>query len=135
MKLSYWVAVVQQRYYERGVFMMTYKEQTERQQIITEARKMFPEESNITKRMELYRKATGIELKKINTKDANRPLSPLDDYERIKCDMCGSDMRIRSCPENVENIKTQLVCTNTLCDNVLNSEYTMQDWLNVLVKR
>jgi hypothetical protein len=54
----------------------------------------------------------------------------MDNYERIKCPDCQEDMRFRVLPKNDEGIHTQLVCSK--CDLVLDSEKTLQDWMNTL---
>jgi hypothetical protein len=62
----------------------------------------------------------------------NRPRAALDRYERPQCPTCTADMMIRPVPENTENIKTQLVCTNIKCDTVLNSEHDLDWWVTNL---
>lgn len=115
---------------------MTFEEQQIRLQTIMKAQTMFPDEKNITIALKKYKEATGDGIPLfITTKDTNRPLTPFDDYERIKCEECGADMMFRLCPENEEGIKTQLVCSNKDCDNVLNSEYSLQEWMGVLKKK
>ena len=61
--------------------------------------------------------------------------SDMDAYERPKCPDCDSDMGFRQVPPNDEGIMTQLVCMNGSCDVVLDSELTMDQWREVLVKR
>lgn len=114
---------------------MTYEEQQIRLQTILKAQEMFPDERNITTALQLYKDATGDPIPLfITTKDADRPLTVMDNYERIPCSECGSDMLFRIVPENDEGYHTQLVCSNSECDTVLNSEYTLQDWMKVLKK-
>lgn len=97
---------------------------------------MFPDENNITELLKKYNKATGSNVPLfIDTRDMKRPPTPFDDYERIKCPDCGSDMMFRLVPPNSEGVNTQLVCSNMECDTVLNSEYTITDWFNVLRKK
>ena len=63
----------------------------------------------------------------------NRPLTPMDDFERPLCPDCNSPMRFRIIPPNDENVNTQLVCEN--CDLVLDSEKTIQEWYKILEKK
>ena len=54
--------------------------------------------------------------------------SEFDRYERIICPECGEVMNLRRVNPNEEHINTQLVCSNPLCDTVLDSELTVDDW-------
>lgn len=114
---------------------MTFEEQQERLQKIIKAKEMFPDEKNITVALQLYKDATGDPIPLfITTKDAPRPLTVMDNYERIPCSECGAEMLFRILPENEEGYHSQLVCGNEKCDTVLNSEYTLQEWMAVLKK-
>ena len=114
---------------------MTYEEQQIRLQTILKAQEMFPYEKNITVALQLYKDATGDPIPLfITTKDAPRPLTVMDNYERIICEECGSDMLFRIVPENEEGFHSQLVCSNPQCDTILNSEFTLQEWMEVLKK-
>ena len=62
-------------------------------------------------------------------------LSPMDGYQRPKCPDCNSDMRFRQLPQNDEGFKTQLVCSNPKCPLVLNSEDTLEQWIEKLDKK
>jgi len=54
--------------------------------------------------------------------------SEFDRYERITCPDCGEVMNLRMVPKNDEGINSQCVCSNPLCDTVLDSELTIDDW-------
>lgn len=115
---------------------MTFEEQQIRMQTIRKAQEMFPDEHNITMALDAYKKATGDPTPLfITTKEVDRPLTPMDDYEKIPCEMCQSDMMFRILPDNDEGFRTQLVCANPECPNVLNSEFTIQDWMDALRKK
>ena len=58
--------------------------------------------------------------------------NPFDKYPRPKCPECGTDMYFRKVPDNPEGIKTQLVCVNDKCDTVLNSDKSLDEWLEVI---
>lgn len=59
-------------------------------------------------------------------------LGGADRFERPKCPVCDSPMLFRQVPENVEGIKTQLVCSNRDCDTVYDSEKTLEEWMKEL---
>jgi hypothetical protein len=63
----------------------------------------------------------------------NRPMTPIDDYERPLCPDCNSPMRFRVLQPNNEGVNTQLVCEN--CDLVLDSDKTIQEWYQLLEKK
>lgn len=63
----------------------------------------------------------------------NRPMTPIDDYERPLCPDCNSPMRFRILQPNDEGVNTQLVCEE--CDLVLDSEKTIQEWYQLLEKK
>lgn len=114
---------------------MTFEEQQNRLQTIHRARGMFPDEKNVTIALQLYKDVTGDPIPLyITTKDTPRPLTVMDDYERIPCPECGTAMMFRNLPDNKEGYHTQIICPNEECDNILNSEYTLQDWMAVLRK-
>ena len=114
---------------------MTFEEQQNRLLTIKKAQDMFPNENNITVALQAYKDATGDPIPLfISTNEVNRPLTPMDDYERIPCSECGADMMFRLCQENPDGFKTQLVCSDSECTNVLNSEFSIQDWMAALKK-
>lgn len=122
---------------------MTQEEFTDRAQAIQRAMRIFSHmtDKDITKAFMAYQmifaeRERAIFLSAQTFSKFTRSGSPFDKYERPKCPDCDSDMKIRNVPENSEGIKTQLVCSNDSCDTVLDSEMTMQEWMNVLkVKR
>ena len=58
--------------------------------------------------------------------------SEMDRYERPICDVCGNAMGFRVTPKNDEGINTQLVCMSGTCNNVLDSELTIEQWKEIL---
>lgn len=115
---------------------MTFKEQQERLETIKKAQAMFPDERNITVALQKYKDSTGDGIALfLNSKEINRALTPMDEYERIPCDECGADMMFRILPENEEGYKTQIVCSSSTCNNAMNSEYSLHDWMQVLTKK
>ena len=53
---------------------------------------------------------------------------------RPKCPECGMDMNLRAVPDNIEGVKSQLVCADPQCDVVLDSELTIPEWYDLLKK-
>ena len=116
---------------------MNFEEFQKRILEVNKASKIFaPLTNNISKAFELYQEVLAEEKMEIFVSVAvmgNRPLTPMDDFERPLCPDCNSPMRFRIIPPNDENVNTQLVCEN--CDLVLDSEKTMQEWFNLLEKK
>lgn len=94
-----------------------------------------PLTNNMTEAFRLYQEVLAEEKMEvfISTAAGNRPLTPMDDFERPSCPDCKSHMRFRVVPQNDEGINTQLVCEE--CDLVLDSEKTIQEWYQVLEKK
>jgi len=53
---------------------------------------------------------------------------------RPKCPECGMDMNLRAVPDNIEGVKSQLVCSDPQCAVVLDSELTIPEWYDLLKK-
>lgn len=51
-------------------------------------------------------------------------------YERLKCEDCGHDLMFRLI--NDTEVKTQLVCSNPICDTVYNSDKELDWWMSQL---
>jgi hypothetical protein len=70
----------------------------------------------------------------IITSDMSKAMNdnPFDKYPRLKCPVCQNDLYFRRLPENPEGIRTQLICASEKCDTVLNSEKTMDEWLEII---
>lgn len=117
---------------------MDYKEFAERTADVARARRIFGKltEGNITEAFALYQEVLAEDDERkalvITSREANRPLTPFDQYERPVCPDCGFEMHFRNVLENDEGIKTQLVCANVNCDTVLNSEMDITEWMGKL---
>lgn len=88
---------------------------------------------NITTAFELYQEVFAERERQLtldSSVETGEHRNIMDNYERIKCPDCKEDMRFRVLPKNDEGINTQLVCSK--CDLVLDSEKTLQDWMNTL---
>jgi hypothetical protein len=95
-----------------------------------------PLTNNMTEAFRLYQEVLAeekMELFMFVEAWGNRPMTPVDDYERPLCPDCQSPMRFRMIPPNDEGVITQLVCEN--CDLVLDSEKTMPEWFKILEKK
>lgn len=115
---------------------MNYEEFQKRINEVNKAYRIFkPLTNNMTDAFRLYQEVLAEEKMEIfiSSEVNNRPLTPVDDYERPLCPDCNSPMRFRIIPQNDENVNTQLVCEN--CDLVLDSEKTIQEWYQLLEKK
>jgi hypothetical protein len=95
-----------------------------------------PLTNNMTEAFRLYQDVLAEEKMEVSLPSeafGERPPTPFDDRERPLCPDCNSPMRFRMIPQNDEGVNTQLVCEK--CDLVLDSEKTMQEWLNLLEKK
>ena len=116
---------------------MNYNEFLHRILEVNKAFKIFsPLTNNMTEAFRLYQEVLAEEKMELFISIeafGNRPMTPIDDYERPLCPDCNSPMRFRIIPPNEENVNTQLVCEN--CDLVLDSEKTIQEWYQLLEKK
>lgn len=113
------------------------EERLHRQTEIMKALEMFPEEKNITKALILYNKTLNQEDRLpvfVGTKKYRDKATVFDLYERPLCPECGVEMGFRRLKDNEDGFNTQLVCRNEYCDVVLNSEYTVEEWMETLRK-
>jgi hypothetical protein len=95
-----------------------------------------PLTNNMTEAFRLYQEVLAEERMEIFVSTAvmgNRPITPMDDFERPVCPDCNSPMRFRVLQPNNEGVNTQLVCEG--CDLVLDSEKTIQEWYQLLEKK
>ena len=116
---------------------MNYNEFLHRILEVNKAFKIFsPLTNNMTEAFRLYQEVLAEEKMEIFVSAAvmgNRPMTPMDDFERPLCPDCQNPMRFRIVPPNDEGVNTQLVCEN--CDLVLDSEKTIQEWYQLLEKK
>lgn len=119
---------------------LTAEEFQDRLQAFNRATRIFGHltDNNITKAFEAYQAILAETEREIHM-DVRRMQgmtgSDMDAYQRPTCDLCGEDMGFRQVPPNDENIRTQLICLSPTCQNVLDSELTIDEWRNVLEKR
>ncbi len=104
---------------------------------VNKASKIFaPLTNNVSKAFELYQEVLAEEKMEVfisSSVGGNRPMTPMDDYERPLCPDCDNPMRFRVLQPNDDGVNTQLVCEN--CDLVLDSEKTIQEWYQLLEKK
>ncbi|MFA5377342.1 MAG: hypothetical protein WC455_16445 [Dehalococcoidia bacterium] len=119
---------------------LSYEEFKDRTIALNRARRIFHNltDSNLTASFEAYQEILAETEREINI-DHHRMSgfrgSIFDGFVRPKCDLCGSDMDIRNVMPNDEGVNTQLVCQSEECDNVLDSELTMEGWADILEKK
>jgi len=65
----------------------------------------------------------------------NRPVTPMDDFERPKCPECQIDLRLRvgAKDENEKEWNTAWYCEK--CKAEFYSDKTVQEWMNELQRR
>ena len=120
---------------------LTEEEFRERALTLHHARKIFIESgltNNITRAFEAYQEILAKYKQDIFVSTmvyGNEKKTFMDFYERPSCPTCGSSMKFRLVPENTERIVTQLVCSNSGCDIVLNSEKDLNWWMQNLKKK
>jgi len=108
---------------------MTSDEYQHRLRVIAKAMQLYGEaaQGNITKALEMLNEPD-FEISIPIGKLQGLTGSEFDRYERITCPDCGEVMNLRFVPKNDEGINSQLICSNPLCDTVLDSELTIDDW-------
>jgi len=115
---------------------LTEEEFNDRMQAIQRARRIFIESgltNSITLAFQIYQEVFAEQERQVfldSMVNGNRTRTRFDSFIRPKCPECSSDMMLRSVPENQEGVKTQCVCSK--CDVVLDSEYTLMEWMNIL---
>ena len=115
---------------------LTKEEFIDRMDAIRRANKIFIDSgltNNITTAFELYQEVFATRERQLVLTaniEGNSHRTAMDYYERPKCPECRADMKFRALPENAERIKTQLVCSK--CDVVLDSDKTLQEWMDIL---
>jgi hypothetical protein len=116
---------------------LTQEEFNDRVQAIHRAKKIFSAltKGNITNAFIAYQEILAEQERQINisAKQAiGMTSSPFNNLERPKCPECGEVMNLRPVQPNDEGINSQLVCANPKCDTVLDSELTLQQWMEKL---
>lgn len=116
---------------------MGWNSRIDRYQKLSRARELFPDVPDIQEKLRLYN-ATLPEEERIPifvTTDTHgsKPLSVHEIVVMPMCPVCGnSELSIRQVPPNNEGVQSQLYCSNPNCDLVLNSEYTVVEWLTAI---
>ena len=115
---------------------LTPQEFNTRMEVINRAMAIYGEQTgyNITKALELLNEPD-FEINLPASKFKGIAGNILDKYIRPRCPYCNSEMQIRILPENDEGINSQLVCSWEECDTVLDSELTIDKWLDILDKK
>ncbi len=120
---------------------LTQEEFTDRTLAILRSQKIFIDSgvtNNITTAFILYQQVCAEREREIfisTNRYGKTPRTFMDRYERVNCPDCNYDMQFRMVPDNPDGIKIQLVCSNELCDTVLNSPNDITWWMkNLRVK-
>ena len=109
----------------------------EREAAIMRARNIFIKSditNNITVAFELYQKVLAETERPIYAEPiyGKTELSVFDTLPRVPCPACNSPMYIRRVPPNDEGVLTQLVCSSETCQEVLDTDKTVEEWIEIL---
>lgn len=110
---------------------MSYEQFQDRVNAVSRARAIFNNltDSNISKSFEAYQQILADQDREsiVLSLSTNRPLTPLDRYDRPKCPDCNSDLMFQPLNKNPEGYKTMFKCTNPNCKTVLYSEESIAE--------
>jgi hypothetical protein len=115
---------------------------TEFQKRINEVNKAYrifkPLTNNMTEAFRLYQEVLAEEKMEVVVSSAtggNRPVTPMDDFERPQCPECQIDLRLRvgAKDENEKEWNTAWYCEK--CKAEFYSDKTVQEWMNELQRR
>lgn len=106
---------------------------------VNKASRIFaPLTNNITEAFKLYQEVLAEEKQEVFISTAmsgNRPLSPIDDFERPKCPECETELRLRINAKDMDGKQwnTSWVCET--CKAEFYSDKTAKEWMNELQRR
>jgi len=118
---------------------LTYEEFSRRINEVNKAYRIFkPLTNNMTEAFRLYQEVLAEEKMQVFVSSAtggNRPVTPMDDFERPKCPECQIDLRLRvgAKDENEKEWNTAWFCEQ--CKAEFYSDKTVQEWMNELQRR
>ena len=117
---------------------LTHTEFQHRVNEVNKAYRIFsPLTNNMTEAFRLYQEVLAEERMElfVSTAAGNRPLTPLDDFERPKCPECQVDLRLRvGVKDEIEKEwNTAWFCEKCLAE--FYSDKTVQEWMNELQRR
>jgi hypothetical protein len=118
---------------------MNYDEFSNRVSEVNKAYRIFkPLTNNMTEAFRLYQEVLAEEKMEVFVSSAtggNRPVTPMDDFERPKCPECQIDLRLRvgAKDENEKEWNTAWYCEK--CKAEFYSDKTVQEWMNELQRR
>ena len=117
---------------------LTHTEFQHRVNEVNKAYRIFsPLTNNMTEAFRLYQEVLAEERMEVfvSTAAGNRPLTPLDDFERPKCPECNLDLRLKvgAKDQNEKEWSTAWLCEKCLVE--FYSDKTVQEWMNELRKR
>ncbi len=118
---------------------LNYEEFQKRINEVNKAYRIFsPLTNNMTEAFRLYQEVLAEERMELFVSTevmGNRPLTPMDDFERPNCPECETDLRLRINAKDVTGKlwKTSWVCEK--CNAEFYSDKTVQEWMNELEKR
>ncbi len=118
---------------------LSYEEIQKRVTEVNKAAKIFaPLTNNISEAFKIYQEVLAEEQMEVFVSTAmmgNKPMTPMDDFERPKCPECQNELRLKlgAKDQDGKEWNSSRVCTQCLAE--FYSEKTAQEWMNELKRR
>jgi uncharacterized protein with PIN domain len=118
---------------------LNYVEFQKRINEVNKAARIFaPLTNNISEAFKLYQEVLAEEQMEVFVSTAmmgNKPMTPMDDFERPKCPECGEELRLKLGAKDQDDKvwNSSWVCTQCLAE--FYSEKTAQEWMNELRRK
>ncbi len=118
---------------------LSYEEFQKRVTEVNKAAKIFaPLTNNISEAFKIYQEVLAEEQMEVFVSTAmmgNKPMTPMDDFERPKCPECQNELRLKlgAKDQDGKEWNSSWVCTQCLAE--FYSEKTAQEWMNELKRR
>ena len=118
---------------------LNYEEFQKRVTEVNKAAKIFaPLTNNISEAFKLYQEVLAEEQMEVFVSTAmmgNKPMTPMDNFERPKCPECQNELRLKlgAKDQDGKEWNSSWVCTQCLAE--FYSEKTAQEWMNELRRK
>ncbi len=116
---------------------MNFEEFQKRMKEVAKARKIFIPHitKNISIAFELYQQVLAEEKMEVfisTAQGSNKPMTPIDDFIRPRCEECDSELRLKvnAIDEKGKSHSTSWICTE--CGREEYSDKSVQEWMEVL---
>ena len=118
---------------------LNYEEFSKRIEEVNKAARIFaPLTNNISEAFKIYQEVLAEEQMEVFVSTAmmgNKPMTPMDDFERPKCPECQNELRLKlgAKDQDGKEWNSSWVCTQCLAE--FYSEKTAQEWMNELRRK